>query len=88
MEAEIHARRREIAASLAHEEATLAAIESSLKSADDMTKTMESIFENFGDRLSKHEDAVIPIHRQTKGSILSSCLKISRKKLKSTYFDF
>ena len=66
MEAEVHARRREISASLAHEEATLAAIQDSLKSADQMTKTMESILENFGERLGKLEEAVIPIHRQTK----------------------
>ena len=31
-----------------------------------MTKTMENILENFGERLSKLEEAVIPIHRQTK----------------------
>lgn len=66
MEAEVLARRREIAASLAHEESTLASIQDSLKSADHMTKTMESILENFGDRLGKLEEAVIPIHRQTK----------------------
>ena len=66
LEAEVLERRREIAASLAHEESTLSSIQVSLKSADQMTKTMENILENFGERLGKLEEAVIPIHRQTK----------------------
>jgi len=66
IESEAHQRRRDIAASLAKEEATLAAIEESLLAADEMTKSMETILSNFGSRLGKLENAVVPIHRQTK----------------------
>ena len=31
-----------------------------------MTKQMENILANFGSRLTKLEEAVIPIHKQTK----------------------
>ena len=45
---------------------TKAAITESLESADSMTKQMENILANFGSRLTKLEEAVIPIHKQTK----------------------
>ena len=48
------------------EEAALSAITESLESADLMTKQMENILANFGSRLTKLEEAVIPIHKQTK----------------------
>ena len=38
----------------------------SLETADQLTNQMESILENFGQRLGKLEEAVVPIHKQTK----------------------
>ena len=66
MEAIVKQRQAEIDASIAREEASLAAITESLESADQMTKQMEYILENFGARLGKLEEAVVPIHKQTK----------------------
>jgi len=66
MEAIVKQRQAEIDASIAREEASLAAITESLETADQMTKQMEYILENFGARLGKLEEAVVPIHKQTK----------------------
>ena len=79
MEAIVKQRQAEIDASIAREEASLAAITESLESADQMTKQMEYILENFGARLGKLEEAVVPIHKQTKDlqEIISKFLRLS-----------
>ena len=66
MEALVKQRQIEIESSIQREEAALSAITESLESADQMTRQMENILANFGSRLTKLEEAVIPIHKQTK----------------------